>query len=168
MRESEREAYVRYVTARQAALRRTAYLLTGDRHRGDDLVQDTITKVYAKWRRISAVDNIDAYVHTMLVRGYADVRRARWSRVQLFAEPPEPAEPNGSYDPATSLTLAAALRKIAPRQRAVLVLRFYCDFSVEQTAQALDCATGTVKSQTSDALAALRRLLPSPLNAEGR
>lgn len=162
MRESERAAYVQYVTERQTALRRTAYLLTGDRHRADDLVQDTITKVYVQWRRVSAADNVDAYVHTILVRTYADDRRSRWSAMQLFGDPPD-GRATAPSDPGTRFALADALRQLAPKQRATLVLRFYCDFSVEQTARTLGCSTGTVKSQTSNALDALRRLIPTSL-----
>ena len=161
MRESERAAYVQYVSDRQTALRRTAYLLTGDRHRADDLVQDTITKVYVQWRRVSAADNVDAYVHTILVRTYADDRRSRLWAMELFGDPPDGTAE--APDPGTRLALADALRRLAPKQRATLVLRFYCDFSVEQTARTLGCSTGTVKSQTSNALDALRRLIPTSL-----
>lgn len=166
MRRSSEQAYVEYVTARQPALRRSAYLLAGDWHRADDLVQETITKLYTRWRRISAVDNVDAYVHTMLVRTFLDEKRLRWAGVKLLAQPPDrtgvPA-----VDDDTRLTLRDALDKVPPRQRAALVLRFYCDMTVEQTAEVLGCASGTVKSQTSHGLAALRRLLATPATTRG-
>ncbi|MET0419714.1 MAG: sigma factor, partial [Actinoplanes sp.] len=82
--------YVDYVSARIPALRRLAYVLAGDAHRADDLVQQTITTLYVKWKRAQAADNIDAYVRTMLVRTYVDEKRRAWSRVRLFHELPEP------------------------------------------------------------------------------
>src|SRR4051794_23859200 len=90
MRDASEEEYVDYVTARIPALRRLAYLLTGDEHRADDLVQQTITTLYLKWRRAQAADHLDAYVRTMLVRKFVDERRLAWARVRLFRESPEP------------------------------------------------------------------------------
>lgn len=168
MRKTHEEAYTEYVTARQAALRRAAFLLCGDWHRADDLVQETITKLYVRWRRASAADNVDGYVHTMLVRTFLDEKRLRWSKVRLLAELPTDLAAGPGPDTETRLALREALAQVPPRQRAALVLRFYCDLSVEQTAEVLGCATGTVKSQTAHGLSALRRLLsvpaPSPAN----
>lgn len=155
MRDDAEREYVEYVTARVPALRRLAFVLIGDGHRADDLVQQTITRLYLKWHRAQAADNLDAYVRTMLVRTYVDEKRLAWSRVRLFRETPEAAavEEIGAED---RHVLRAALRKLPRRQRAVVVLRFFYDLSVEEVGATLGCSTGTVKSQTSRGLAALR------------
>ncbi len=163
----ERE-YVEYVTARLPKLHRAAYLLCGDPHRAEDIVQSTALAVYLKWRRVRAADNIDGYVHRMLVRQYLDQQRLGWWRVLLMDRPPErAAPPPPGIEERDAVT--AALARVAPGQRAVLVLRFFCDLSVEATAAALGCSTGTVKSQTARGLATLRRLLaptgPAPVLA---
>ena len=158
MPDGSEEDYVDYVSARIPALRRLAYLLTSDAHRADDLVQQTITTLYVKWRRARAADNLDAYVRMMLVRTFLDERRLAWARVRLFREMPEPPPftDDGSED---RQVVRAALRRVPRRQQAVLVLRFYYDLSVEEVAATLGCTAGTVKSQTSRGLATLRRLL---------
>ena len=152
--------FVEYVNAHMVQLRRTAYLLCGDWVRGDDIVQRALTDVYVRWPKVRAADNVDAYVRTVLVHRFIDDRRRGWARVRLVPTVPERAAPDAS-DLATGLDLRSSLAGLPPRQRAVLVLRFFCDMSVEQTAVALGCATGTVKSQTSLGLAAMRRLLAS-------
>ncbi|MBU2661908.1 SigE family RNA polymerase sigma factor [Actinoplanes bogorensis] len=150
--------YLDYVNGRIPALRRVAFLLSGDEHQADDLVQETITKVYAKWPRIAQVENVDAYVHTMLVRAFLDEKRRGWWRVSLRDVPPErPAAATPGMEDRE--VLRAALGRIPARQQAVLVLRFLCDRSVAEAAQLLGCSEGTVKSQTSHGLAALRRIL---------
>src|SRR4051812_6525569 len=90
MRDGAHEDYVEYVAAKIPALRRLAYVLAGDPHRADDLVQQTITTLYVKWRRARTADNLDAYVRTMLVRTFLDEKRLAWARVRLFRELPEP------------------------------------------------------------------------------
>jgi RNA polymerase sigma-70 factor (sigma-E family) len=159
-------AYVAYVHGRVPALRRIAYLLCGDGHQTDDLVQETITKLYARWPRISGMDNVDAYVHTMLVRAFLDEKRRGWWRVRLLGSPPDsPADAPGGAEDRT--VLRAALAKVPPRQQAVLVLRFLCDLPVADVARILNCSDGTVKSQTSHGLAALRRILGPELPVGG-
>jgi RNA polymerase sigma-70 factor (sigma-E family) len=150
--------FVEYVNAHMVHLRRTAYLLCGDWARGDDIVQRALTDVYVRWPKVRQADNVDAYVRTVLVHRFIDDRRRAWARVRLLSSVPDRPAPD-TGDPATGLDLRSALAGLPPRQRAVLVLRFFCDMSVEQTAAALGCATGTVKSQTSLALAAMRRRL---------
>ena len=151
-------AYLAYVNGRIPALRRMAFLLGGDEHQADDLVQETITKLYARWPRISAVDNVDAYVHTMMVRAFLDEKRRGWWRVRLLGSPPDRAATvAGAAEDRT--VLRAALAKVPPRQQAVLVLRFLCDLAVSEVAEILGCSEGTVKSQTSHGLTALRRIL---------
>jgi RNA polymerase sigma-70 factor (sigma-E family) len=156
---SDRE-YVEYVTARLPALRRLAFLLGGDEHRADDLVQQTITKLYLHWPRARNATHLDRYVRTMLVRAFLDERRLGWSRVRLFGEPPEPPPVQdfrgGVEDRAV---VRAALARLPRRQQAVLVLRYLVDLPVGEVAEILGVAPGTVKSQTSHGLTSLRRLL---------
>ncbi|MGI5211769.1 SigE family RNA polymerase sigma factor [Plantactinospora sp. CA-290183] len=150
--------YTEYVRAGLPQWRRTAYLMCGDWHQGDDIVQRVLTELYRNWSRARRADHLNALVRTMLLRRLIDDRRRGWARVlltDLLPERPAPAAP----DATDRLDLVAALSQVAPRQRAVLVLRFFQDLSVEETAQALDCAPGTVKSQTAKGLATLRRLL---------
>jgi RNA polymerase sigma-70 factor (sigma-E family) len=167
MRAETQAAYVDYVSARLPALHRAAYLLcAGDAHRADDIVQATITRLFQHWKRISASDNIDAYVHRMLVHALVDEKRLSWSRVRLMggAVDRAAAEPHARIDDRSSQidersSLVAALRRLPPRQRAVLVMRFLLDRPVEEVAEALRCSTGTVKSQSSRGLEALRGML---------
>ena len=158
MRDGPEEEYTEYVAARIPALRRLAFLLAGDEHRADDLVQQTITTLYLKWRRARAADHLDAYVRTMLVRTFLDERRLAWARVRLFRQAPEPppVNPGGLEE---RQVVRAALGRLPRRQQAVLVLRFFYDLPVDEVATTLGCSTGTVKSQTSRGLATLRRLL---------
>jgi RNA polymerase sigma-70 factor (sigma-E family) len=149
--------YVQYVSARLPALHRAAYLLCGgDAHRADDVVQATITKLYRYWRRVCRSDNIDAYVHRMLVHALVDEKRHPWARVRLFAAPDDRtgAEPHVQVDERNSLV--TALRELPPRQRAVLVMRFLLDRPIDEVAETLNCSVGTVKSQSSRGLDALR------------
>jgi RNA polymerase sigma-70 factor (sigma-E family) len=155
----EREFHA-YASARQEALRRAAYLLCRDWHAADDLVQNTLVKVYLRWRTASRADNIDAWVHTVLVRSFLDERRRRWNRLWLAGAAPHDA-PDAAAEPdiPERVTMQHALGRLSHAQRAVLVLRYYADLSIEQTAEALNCSTGNVKSQTHRGLAALRRVL---------
>lgn len=152
------EEFTTYVTARMPWLRRVAYLLCQDWHRADDLVQTAITRLYVHWRRASAAENVDGYARTVLVRVFLAEQRGGWrQRVRVVDLTPDTAvEP---ADHAVGMDLRAALAALPPRQRAAVVLRFYCDLSVEQTADVLNCSTGTVKSQSARGLDALRRVL---------
>jgi RNA polymerase sigma-70 factor (sigma-E family) len=150
--------YLAYVHGRVAGLRRTAYLLCGDPHEADDIVQELLTKLYARWHRMHAVDNLDAYVNTMLVRTFVDDRRRGWWKVALLNRVPE-STPVVQGAPEDGPVVRAALAKLPPRQQAVLVLRYLCDQPVREVAELLRCSEGTVKSQTSHGLNHLRRLL---------
>jgi RNA polymerase sigma-70 factor (sigma-E family) len=154
--------YIEYVTLRLPALRRLALLLCQDLHRADDLVQQAIIKVYLHWPKAAAADSIDAYVNAIVVREFLHERRSSWARrVSVTADLPD--APATGQDPDRALDLQAAVAGLPPRQRAVLVLRYYCDLNIDQTAAALQCSTGTVKSQTAKALAGLRTALgPGP------
>lgn len=162
MRGADERAFTEYVGERLPALRRVAYLLCGDSHRADDLVQVTITKLYTHWRRASAVANLDAYVRSMLVKTFLSEQRLGWmKRIRLVGAPadaPVVPAPEGP-DVETRTVVRAALRRVPPRARAVLVLRFLLDLPVAEVAQLLGCSEGNVKSQTSAGLETLRRLL---------
>jgi RNA polymerase sigma-70 factor (sigma-E family) len=152
------EEFGEYVAARLGSLRRTAYLLCQDWQQADDLVQTTVTKLYVHWGRARAVEHTDAYVRAILVRQFFTERRAGWARlVSLRPSIPEAVSPAADVDGA--LDVREALNAVPPRQRATLVLRFYCDLSVDQAAEVLGCTAGTVKSQTAKALETLRRAL---------
>ncbi|MFI5906184.1 SigE family RNA polymerase sigma factor [Dactylosporangium sp. NPDC051541] len=157
MRADHEREYVEYLHARLPILRRLAYLLAGDFDRADDVVQTMATNLYVKWRQVRAANNIDAYVRKMVVHTFLAEQRRAWARTWLTDRLPErPAAVPPTDD---TLVLRAALRRLPPRQQAVLVLRFLCDLPVDETAAALGCAPGTVKSHTADGLAALRRIL---------
>jgi RNA polymerase sigma-70 factor (sigma-E family) len=154
---ADEAAYRDYVVARMDALRRTAYLLCRNWHTADDLVATTLTKLYRKWHVAGRVANVDAYVRAILVNVWADERRRPWRReVSTDALPEYTGDQPPGHD---EHGLLAYLGTIAPRFRAVLVLRFYCDLSIEETAEALGIAAGTVKSQTARGLAAMRAAL---------
>lgn len=157
MEEEFRELYA----ARAPALRRTAFLLCGDWHQAEDLVQVAFAKLYASWRR---VDHPDAWLRQVLVRSWVDETRRPHRRERPSAALPERAAPHGSSTEDREL-LKAALAAVPPRQRACLVLRFFEDLSVTETALALGCTESTVKSQTSRGLDALRDVL-RPLHPE--
>jgi RNA polymerase sigma-70 factor (sigma-E family) len=158
MRAEDERAYVEYVEGRVVGLRRTAYRLCGDWQLAEDLVQTSLIKLFTQWRRASAATNLDAYTRQIVVRTWLDETRRPWRRHMPVAELPEVAHHDGDH--ATRLALIEALAKVAPRQRAVLVLRFWEGMSVAETADALNCSQGTVKSQTSAGLEALRRVMP--------
>jgi len=157
MADGSEAEYVAYVNGRALALRRLAYMLCGDTHQADDLVQETITKLYVRWSRIRKADNLDGYVHTMLVRTFIDDRRRGWWKV-LLGSPPEREAPAGA-EVETRHVLRAALAQVPARQQAVLVLRYLDDRSVAEVAELLECTEGTVKSQAAHGLTALRRIL---------
>ena len=152
MQADEREAFDAFARGRMRELLRFAHLLTGDPHRAADLVQDALERTLISWHRVERKDDPEAYVRRAIVNRHISVWR-RTRRERLVAETPEGSydEPRGRDD-----DLWAALATLPPRQRAVLVLRFYEDLTEADTAAALGCTVGTVKSQTRKALARLR------------
>ena len=152
---SERESFEEYVAARRAALLRTAYLLTGHHEDAEDLVQVTLVKVVPRWSRIA--DHPEPYVRKVLVHeSVSRWRRRRWREVHTDRVPDTSVEGPG----ADRVALQDALGRLAPRQRAVIVLRYYDDLTERETASLLGVSVGTVKSQARDALARLRELVP--------
>lgn len=148
-----------WASARTPALHRSAFLLCGDWHAAEDLVQEALTRTAVRWTRVEAADNPDAYVRRILV----NLSNSRWRRKSTHERPaprlPEDVVPDGSQDRAVRDELIEALRALPRRQRAAVVLRYFDGLSEAETAHVLDCSVGTVKSQTSRALATLRRTL---------
>ncbi|MFI5908197.1 SigE family RNA polymerase sigma factor [Dactylosporangium sp. NPDC051541] len=155
MQRSDEAAYREYVTLRMDVLRRTAFLLCHDWHTADDLVATALARLYDKWKRAAQADNIDAYVRAMLVNVYLDERRRPWRReVSTDRMPEVPAAEVAAAG--EHQDLLALVRSLPKKRRAVIVLRFYLDHSVEETAEMLGISTGTVKSQTARGLETLR------------
>jgi len=152
------DEYVEYVSARLPSLKRLAYLLCGDNHRADDLVQESVTKLYVRWTAARKADNLDRYVRAIVVRTHIDETRRPWSRVRLFGALPDQQLPMSS-GPEDRTVLRAALATLPAGQRAVLVLRFLCDLPVAEVGELLHCSSGTVKSQSVHGLAKLRAAL---------
>jgi RNA polymerase sigma-70 factor (sigma-E family) len=155
---ADEAAFLDLYLARRGPLRKTAHLLCGDWHHAEDLVQNAFVKLYVVWDRMREVDGIEAYLRQTLVHLYIDETRRRRHRDSVMAEPPNRPRPEPA-DTSDRWELIAALRGVPRRQRACLVLRFYEDLSVAQTAAVLGCSEGTVKSQTARGLTALRGVL---------
>jgi len=157
--DSEQESFEAYVRARTAVLTRVAYLLTGDHHRAEDLLQQALVRVAARWRKVVAGGDPDGYVRRVLYTQHV----SWWRRIRLTevdGQPPEGSVADHSDRVTVELTVRAALDRLAPRQRAVLVLRYFEDLTEVQTAEVLGCRVGTVKSQARDGLARLRAEAP--------
>ena len=154
---AEVEDFQAFVAARGTQLYYTACLLTaGDTHLAEDLVQETFGRMYAVWGRRRRIDNPVGYAQTVLVNTFITLRRKRSSREQPVAEVRDP--PGGVRDRDTDLrlTLLSALSRLTPQDRAVIVLRYWEDRSVEETATALKLSAGVVRSRSGRALARLR------------
>ncbi len=147
-----------FVATRGPSLWRTAWLLTGDPHKAEDLVQTALLKCWPTWQRICSRGPAGAYVRRTLVNTYTDWWRRRWTSEVLTGQVPD-AELVPDAHAVERHDVLTALAGLSRSQRAVLVLRFYEDLSVSQTAEVLGITTGTVKSHTSRALEALRASL---------
>ena len=149
------EAFSAFALSRWPGLVRLAFGLTGDRWTAEDIAQTALARAYVSWRRVSRADDPDAYLRRILVN--ASNRRFRRRRVtEQHGDPPEVAVEGPADLVGERAALLAALRQLPPRQRAVIVLRFWDDLSDAQIAAALGCSRGTVRSQLSRALATLR------------
>ncbi|WP_405964347.1 SigE family RNA polymerase sigma factor [Streptomyces sp. NBC_00723] len=158
MQAEQEDRFQEFVRARWSRLVRTAYLLTGDVHHAEDLTQTALAKAYRSWRRISRSDNPEAYVRRMLVSCNSDRFRKRRVTEALTAAPPERAgRDEGAGRVEERGSLLAGLAQLPPKQRAVVVLRYWEDLSEAEVADVLGCSPGTVKSQASKGLAKLRR-----------
>ncbi|MFJ7592526.1 SigE family RNA polymerase sigma factor [Streptomyces sp. NPDC097617] len=167
MREARRGGFREFAAGRAGHLYRSACLLTsGDTHLAEDLVQETLGRMYLRWGRISRIDNPAAYAQTVLVRSFLTHQRRRSAGERPVGELPDRREPAAAGgDPALRLTLLEALGRLSPKDRAVLVLRFWEDRSVEETADAMSTSSAAVRTRTSRALARLREQLGGSLSA---
>jgi len=153
---ADREAFAAYVASRSAPLLRTAFLLAGDRQEAEDLLQTALSRLALAWHRVREREALDAYVRRTMLRELLSLRRRRRVTALLVAELPEAPTELSGVDAETRLLLWQGLRRLPPRQRAAVVLRYVDDLTEVETAAVLGCAVGTVKSQTSRALATLR------------
>jgi RNA polymerase sigma-70 factor, ECF subfamily len=149
--------FVEFVHARSAALLRLAVLLTGNREDGEDLLQTALVKAYRSWWRLRSPELAERYVRRILVTSVISWRRRGSARERATDRLPDRQVAGLESEVADRVVMRQALRSLSPGQRAVLVLRFFEDLSEQQTADLLGCSAGTVKSQTSRGLAALRR-----------
>ena len=156
--EAAERAFDDFVRAESDALTRSAYLLTGDRHHAEDLVQTVLARLAVRWH---GIEDPRRYAYRVLYTQFVSWWRRRRTRVaeRLTADVPDSHAPVGP-DRELALVLRQALARLTPRQRAVLVLRYFEDLSEADTAVRLGCRIGTVKSQTRHALERLRRLAP--------
>lgn len=155
------DEFAELVHACWAGLYRTAYLMLGDAAEAEDLVQTALAKTYASWRKVRSLEAAPAYARTTMVNTASSwFRKKGWRNEQPTEDLPEHRYEQGhEADPTTRPTVLDALTQLPPRQRAVIVLRYYEDLSVAQAATALGITEGTVKSQTSAAIDRLRALL---------
>lgn len=170
MNQTVEDDFRAWVSANRDRLRQTAYLLSGDWYLADDLVQDALSRAFAVWSRVTSRGNPDAYVRKIVVNLYLDHRRRPARREDMVPDLPELGDAGGFVEATGERDrLLTALAAVPPGQRAVLVLRFWDDLSIEQTGQALGRSTGHVKSQASRGLAALRAALGTehPITAHG-
>jgi RNA polymerase sigma-70 factor (sigma-E family) len=151
------EGFAQFVEARERALQRTAYLLTGDWALAEDLVQTALARAWPRWERITRRDDPEIYVRKVLVNTWTTWSRRRWRGEKPSAAVPDAvAAGDVAEEVSVRLGLRGALGSLTPRQRAVLVLRVYDDLPEAQVAHLMNCAVGTVKATMSQALAKLR------------
>lgn len=153
----EPEGFRDFVAARSPALVRSAWLLTGNEASAQDLVQTALAKTWERWARVIRQEAPEAYVRTVMMSTYLTWRRRRWHGELPVATMPDGAEAHDAFaDADLRASVAAALRALPRRQRAVVVLRYFDDLTEVQAAATLGCSVGTVKSQSAKALAKLR------------
>lgn len=162
-RTADREdEFTAYVAARRAYLRRAAYLICGDWHAAEDLVQVTLAKLYVAWPRLRRDTSPEAYARRTLVRAHIDETRRPWRRESTSGPEPLDVTARSGLPLEDRDALLIALAELPPGQRRVVVLRHWLGLSVEETAYDLGCSIGTVKSQTARAVARLREALTEP------
>ncbi|UKD52985.1 SigE family RNA polymerase sigma factor [Amycolatopsis sp. FU40] len=169
MDQRDEQEFAEYFAARRDAVRRTAYLMCGDWHKADDLAQTAFVALHRRWKKIRDRAATDAYVRKTLVRAVIDESRRPWRRERQSEVLPEPVDdsPGLAERVATREDLLAALKEVPPKQRAVLVLRFFDGLDVGAAATALGCSEGNVKSQTARGLANLRQVLEREVETNG-
>lgn len=160
-----KDGFDEFAATRWPALVRAGWLMSGDWQRAEDLAQATLAKTWRHWRRVAAADEPDRYVRRVLVNEFLRSRRA-WRRHEPLGDAVSPVTPGPETSVAARDALARALREVPRGQRAVLVLRYYLDLSEQDTAAALGCSVGNVKSQAARGLARLREVYGVTLAAK--
>jgi RNA polymerase sigma-70 factor (sigma-E family) len=157
--------FAAYMSARQPSLLRTAYLLTGDQHTAEDLVQTALAKLYLAWDRVQDRGMVDGYVRRILVNENNSLWRRAWKKREFSTDTlPDHQAVSDRHDDGQSAALWEFVQTLPRKQRAVVVLRYYEDLSEAEVAEILGISVGTVKSQASRALAGLRaRVHTQPL-----
>ena len=166
-REQRDREFSDYVAAQSVALARTAFLLCGDRHRADDLVQIALSKLYVAWDRAQRADSIDAYTRQILVRASIDESRRPWRRREFVSDSPASACGGAVMDDGLDSPVFEELRRLPPGQRAAVVLRYWHDLSVQETANLLNCSRSTVKTQSARGLQRLRDAMAKNIQTNG-
>ncbi|MGI5377885.1 SigE family RNA polymerase sigma factor [Streptomyces sp. CA-251387] len=165
MRQARADDYAEFAVARAGHLYRSACLLTaGDTHLAEDLVQEALGRIYVRWGRVSRVDNPAGYAQTVLTRTFLAHQRRRSSTERATDAIPDRAAADGGHgDLSLRLTLLQALARLPAKDRAVVVLRYWEDRSVEETADALNASSAAVRTRCTRALGRLRELLGEDL-----
>lgn len=159
MRRDERDRrFTEFVVAASPQLQRTAFLMCGDRHRAEDLVQTALTKLYLAWDRVAPSGAVHGYARQIVVRSCIDDFRRPWRRREV-ADGRDREVAAASEFSHVETPVFAALRELPPRQRAAVVLRYWNDLSVEETARIIGCSPNAVKTHSSRGLERLRRAL---------
>ena len=162
MRREDEDRFREFAVRQAAPLRRCAYLFCGDWHLAEDLMQTSLVKIYRAWPKVTRQDATGNYARTVLLRTWLDEKRRPWRRSEVGrADVPDVIDARPSPAVAAEQSwrrdlVHQALLRVPPRQRAVLVLRFFDDLSIAETAEAMKCSEGTVKSQAARGLANLR------------
>ena len=157
---SQSSDFASWVAAREGALQRLALLLTGCPHQAQDLAQTTLAKLYLAWDRLDDRHPLDAYARRILVNEHRSTWRRGWRQREVSSEsPPDIGVPAHEHDDSVA-TVWAIVKALPPRQRAVIVLRYYEQLAEPETAAVLGISVGTVKSQANRAIASLRTALP--------
>ncbi len=158
----EAPTFESYAASVWPSLYRCGYLLTGNHADAEDVAQQTLLKAYRSWAQVSRSDSPDAYVRRILTNTFLSARRPKKRRLELLTDSPGEYEPaTASRGPEDRLLLWPHVKSLPPRQRAVIVLRYYEDLSEQEIAEALGCSRGNVKSTAHHALKALRAALGS-------
>ncbi|NUR92018.1 MAG: SigE family RNA polymerase sigma factor [Nonomuraea sp.] len=165
MHPDDQRVFTEFVATRSNSLIRLAYVLTGDQHAAEDLLQSALTRTADRWRSIRG--DPEAYVRRVMYNEQIGRWRSpRWGRERSVGAPPERAQGDGTARVDDRLTLEQALRTLAPRQRAVLVLRYFEDLPESEVARIMGCSVGTVRSQSHRAVKHLRRIVGERVNLE--